>query len=238
MNAMTRYADAWEGFWKGAPPQPGSVFWDAAAERAAAAHLPYFAGHFGGRPVVDLGCGNGTQTHFLAGLYDPVIGVDVSSTAVGLAVESGDSAARFRTLDATDAEAVAGLRADLGESDVYVRGVLHQCEPEDRARIAGAIAALVGEHGRAFVVEPAAAGAALLGALTRRPEGPPPELAAVFAHGIRPLEMPDASVPALFSRADLAVLSRGTAPLALTVTGPEGEAVTLPSNWLVVGRQA
>lgn len=258
MNAApARYADAWESFWRDAPPEKGAVFWDAPSERTGAVHLPLLAPYFDGAlPVVDMGCGNGTMTRFLARRYGPVVGVDISATALGKARgaaradgagdaggsgggRSGGGPERvpeFRRLDAADPAAAAGLGAELGDSDVYVRGVLHQCDPDARARIAASVAVLTGERGRAFVVEPSEAGGAALAALTRRPEGPPAALAAVFEHGIRPMEMADASVPVLFRDAGLGVLAEGTVPLALTVAGADGEPLELPSNWLVAGR--
>ncbi|RLL69564.1 class I SAM-dependent methyltransferase [Streptomyces sp. Z26] len=241
---QTPNALAWENFWRDAPPEEHTVFWDAPQERTGAVHLPLLAPYFGGgRPVVDVGCGNGSVTRFLAGHYGRVIGVDVSAEAVSRARDaaSGDEGAgtalAFRQLDATDIEAVGGLRTELaGDADVYVRGVLHQCSPGDRPRLAASVAALVGERGRVFVVEPAAEGGAALTALSQRAEGPPSALAAVLAHGIRPMEMPDESLPALFGTAGLDVLARGAVPLALTVVGPDGESAEVASNWLVAGR--
>ncbi|MBR7678715.1 class I SAM-dependent methyltransferase, partial [Streptomyces daliensis] len=147
MNALTEYADAWESFWRDAPPGAGAVLWDAAPEEVAALHLPLLLSHTPGTlPLVDVGCGNGTQTRFLARHYARVIGVDLSGTAV-----------EFRRLDAADPAPVGKLSEELGDADVYLRGVLHQCGPDDRARIAASVATLVGRHGRALVVEPARA---------------------------------------------------------------------------------
>lgn len=236
MGATTRYAEIWESFWRDAPPEAGSVAWDAPPELAAALHLPLFAPHFAGsRAVVDVGCGNGTQTRYLAGRYPRVIGADVSAAAVARARASGG--AEFRQLDATVPEQVRELAAELGDADVYLRGVLHQCEPGDRALLAASVATLTGDSGRAFVVEPAEAAGEVFGALMQRPEGPPAALTAVFAHGIRPLEMPDESVPVLFSEAGLRVLDSGAVPLAMTVRHTDGARVALPSNWLVAGRR-
>ncbi|MCX2971566.1 MULTISPECIES: class I SAM-dependent methyltransferase [Streptomyces] len=230
--------EQWESFWRAAPPDPGSVFWDADPAHTAQRHLPLFAPHFGGGlPVVDAGCGNGTQTAFLAARFAPVLGVDLSPAAIELARGLPDAGgAEFRVLDLTDARAAAALHAELGDSHVYLRGVLHQCTPQDRDRVAASLAVLLGERGRAFVVEPAAAAKAELLGLMRRAEGPPASLAAVFGHGIAPTEMADTALAALCEAAGLAVLDAGREPLRTTEHGPDGGPVELPSQWLVVGR--
>ncbi|WP_149180475.1 class I SAM-dependent methyltransferase [Streptomyces sp. TRM49041] len=242
MTVTNRYREAWEGFWREAPPEPGAVFWDADPATTAAVHLSLFAPHLAAPelPLVDLGCGNGTQTRYLADrIPGPVFGVDVSAAALEHArTQAGPDASRFhfRELDAVDTGAVAGLSAELGDSNVYMRGVLHQTAPEDRHTLAGTIAALVGRRGRAFVVEPGEAAGKTLGALTQGPEGPPVKLLPVLKHGITPGGVTDAAVPAYFRAAGLDVLATGEAPLATTEHAPDGSPVELPSVWLVVGR--
>lgn len=83
--------------------------------------------------------------------------------------------------DKTDAEA---LHADLGDANVYVRGVLHQCEPDDRQRLVDTVATLLGERGRVCLVELAEAAKPVLMGLAADPAGPPAKLAPIFRHGI------------------------------------------------------
>lgn len=235
------YKDAWEDFWREAPPEPGAVFWDADPAHTAAPHLDLFRPHLAepGLPLVDLGCGNGTQTRFLAArLAGPVVGVDVSAAALEQArAQDPDGAARYRVLDAVDGGAAAGLHAELGDSNVYMRGVLHQTpSPEARDVLTGTIATLLGRRGRAFVVEPAEAAGQAMGALMQAPSGPPEKLLPVLKHGIVPGAVADAAVPEHFRAAGLTVLASGELPLATTETAPDGTPIVLPSLWLVVGR--
>ncbi|GAA4893820.1 methyltransferase domain-containing protein [Streptomyces coeruleoprunus] len=242
MAVTSRYRNAWEGFWREAPPEPGAVFWDAGPELTAAVHLPLFEPHLTdpGLPLVDLGCGNGTQTRFLADRFaGPVLGVDLSAAAVAHArAQGGPGPAAFRELDAVDTAAVAALHAELGDANVYMRGVLHQTDPDDRAPLAATIATLVGRRGRAFVVEPGEAAGRELGALAQGPDGPPPPLLPVLRHGIAPAAVADAAVPEYFGAAGLDVLASGDAPLATTAYTTNGSRIELPSLWLVTGRRA
>lgn len=262
MSGSSQYLGAWDSFWRDAPPGGGAVFWDAAPEVTAAVHLPLFAPHFApGLPLVDLGCGNGTQTRFLARHYDPVIGVDVSAVAIERAEaeraeaerfevggageaerareESGPSGgvrsgpADFRRVDAADAGEMAGLHAELGDTNVYVRGVLHQAAPEVRSLIVANTAVLLGERGRLFVVELAAAAKEVLQGLARLPQGPPAKVAAIFEHGIAPAEMADEEIPAMVRRHGLEIVADGRAPLITTERRPDGSTLELPTHWLI-----
>ncbi|MCZ7415837.1 class I SAM-dependent methyltransferase [Streptomyces sp. WMMC897] len=239
-HANAEQGGAWEEFWREAPPVPGGVFWDAVPEAAVERHRPLFAPHFTGElPVLDLGCGNGRHSVALSRFYTPVLGIDISPAAVTLARRlPGAAAVDFRAEDLTDPKAAERLHAELGDSHVYVRGVIHQCTPEDRGRMAAAVARLAGDHGRAFVVEPSAAAKDTLLGLMKRPGGPPASLAAVFEHGIAPMAMADEQVPELFAAAGLGLLDSGPVPLTTTETEPDGSPVELPAQYLVLGRES
>ncbi|MGW7082452.1 class I SAM-dependent methyltransferase [Streptomyces sp. NPDC054871] len=239
MSVTSRYREAWEGFWREAPGEPGAVFWDAEPALTVGIHLSLFETHLAaaGLPVVDLGCGNGTQTRFLADRYPRVLGADLSAAALRHA-RNADPAGQveFRQVDAAEKAEAEQLHVELGDVNVYMRGVLHQCDPDDRQPLVDGIAALVGERGRAFVVELAESAGAVLKGLAQSPDGPPPKLAPVFAHGIAPGEVEDAAVPEYVAAAGLTVLARGELPLMTTEFMPDGARIELLSKWLVAGR--
>ncbi|MEU1286076.1 class I SAM-dependent methyltransferase [Kitasatospora sp. NPDC005856] len=238
MSVTNRYLGAWEGFWRDAPEEPGAVIWDAEPALSAERHLVLFRPHLAdpALPVIDLGCGNGTQTRFLAERFPLVLGVDLAAAAVDRA-RRGDPAGRaeFTRLDATDAKAVRALHHRLGDANVYVRGVIHQSDPADRQRVVDAVRVLIGARGRAFVFELAEAAKGVLGELARDPAGPPPKLRPVLAHGLVPADVADAVFPELFRTAGLDVLAGGELPLATTESTPDGTRIELPAHWLVAG---
>ncbi|MEU6673120.1 class I SAM-dependent methyltransferase [Streptomyces sp. NPDC046853] len=239
MSVTSRYKEAWEGFWREAPEEPGAVFWDAEPALTVGIHLALFEPHMtaAGLPVVDVGCGNGTQTRFLADRYLRVLGVDLSAAALAHARRADPAEqVEFRQVDAAERSEAEQLHAELGDVNVYMRGVLHQCDPDDRGPLVEGIAALVGERGRAFVVELAEAAGTVLRGLARSPQGPPPKLAPVFAHGIAPGEVADAAVPRYVAAAGLTIVAAGELPLITTEFTPDGSRIELPSKWLVLGR--
>ncbi|MCX4766182.1 class I SAM-dependent methyltransferase [Streptomyces sp. NBC_01275] len=239
MSVTMRYREAWEGFWREAPDEPGAVFWDAAPQLTAALHLALFEPRLvdPGLPLVDLGCGNGTQTRFLADRFPQVVGADLAAAALDHARRADPAGqATYRLLDAAEKDAAQNLHAELGDANVYMRGVLHQCEPDDRQPLVDGIAALVGERGRVFLVELSEAARPVLGDLAQRPEGPPPKLAPIFRHGIAPGEVADEAVPGYLRAAGLTVLASGELPLTTTELASDGTRIELPSRWLMAGR--
>ncbi|MFD5004792.1 class I SAM-dependent methyltransferase [Streptomyces mutabilis] len=239
MSVTSRYRNAWESFWSEAPEGPGAVFWDAEPMLTAGRHLAHFEPHVvdPGLPMIDLGCGNGTQTRYLAERFGHVVGADLSAAALDHArrADPGGQAA-YRQLDATDKAEAETLHAELGDANLYVRGVLHQCEPDDRQPLADALAVLLGERGRAFLVEPTQESKAVLADLVQGPGGPPAKLAPVLRHGLTPGSVPEEAVPEYLRAAGLGVLASGELPLISTEYTVDGTRIELPSTWVVAGR--
>ncbi|ELS57815.1 class I SAM-dependent methyltransferase [Streptomyces viridochromogenes] len=241
MSVTSRYREAWEGFWQEAPGEQGAVFWDAEPALTVGRHLTLFEAHLAhpGLPMVDLGCGNGTQTRFLADRFPHVVGADLAAAALDHARQADPAGqATYRLFDAVEKAEAQTLHAELGDANVYMRGVLHQAEPDDRQSLVNGIATLVGERGRAFLVELSESAKPVLMGLAQSPAGPPPKLAPVFRHGIAPGEVADEAVPEYLRAAGLTVLASGELPLATTEYGPDGAPIELPSKWLVAGRTA
>ncbi|MHC3468831.1 class I SAM-dependent methyltransferase [Streptomyces sp. 7R007] len=240
MSVTSRYREAWEGFWREAPEEQGAVFWDAEPALTAGLHLALFEPHVTdpGLPMVDLGCGNGTQTRFLAERFPHVVGVDLSVAAVEHARHADPAGqASYRVLDAVEKNETETLHAELGDANVYMRGVLHQVEPDDRQPLVDGLATLLGERGRLFLVELSESAKPVLLGLAGGPSGPPPKLAPIFRHGIAPGEVADDAVPGYLRAAGLTVLASGELPLTTTEFTPEGTRIELPSKWLVAGRE-
>ncbi|KAB1149842.1 class I SAM-dependent methyltransferase [Streptomyces luteolifulvus] len=239
MSVTSRYREAWEGFWREAPGGQGAVFWDAEPALTVGLHLALLEPHLTDRglPLVDLGCGNGTQTRFLADRFPHVIGADLAAAALDRARQADPAGqASYRLLDAAEKSEAQTLHAELGDANVYMRGVLHQADPDDRQPLVDGLAALVGERGRAFLVELSEAAKPVLMGLAQGPAGPPPKLAPIFRHGIAPGEVADEAVPRHLRAAGLTVLASGELPLTTTEYGPDGARIELPSKWLVAGR--
>lgn len=234
----SRYVSAWESYWAATSDSPGEAIWDADASLSAEPHSALLAPYADtSLPIVDLGCGSGTQTRWFAGRFGRAIGVDLSHAAIEHARRADpQQTAEFQQLNLADTAAVRELHAEVGDANAYMRAVMHQSDPEDRALVAQAVSILVGRRGRAFVTELLSSSKAVLQELAEAPGGPPPKLARVFEHGLKPGQVADETVPELLRAAGLTVLAEGKTELAQTAYRADGSRIALPAQWLVVGR--
>jgi SAM-dependent methyltransferase len=185
MHRPSRPDRRWDAFWRGV--SQGSlrepIIWDAApgaGNEEIRHHLQAMAGAMDASlPLIDLGCGNGAISRQLTEIFPSVLGVDVAPGAVAAAHSARPHVAglSFRSLDATAPAAAAGLAGELGDANVFVRGVFHVLSRRRQARLACSIEALLGTRGRIYLVETNVPGGALsylrsLGATGEKIPGP------------------------------------------------------------------
>lgn len=234
------YKESWDGYWREVTPRPGVAFWDSTPDLAVQRELPVFAAAFGRQlPVIDVGCGNGTQTRGLADAFPRVFGIDVSEEALrGARLYHGAANVEYRALDLLDGPAIRALHAELGDANLYLRGVLHQLRAADRAPAVHHLAALLGERGLAFLVELSPAAEPVFAALAQRLGGRPGKLQYALSHGIVPATLQAGDIPALFERAGCALRVQGTTTVVTTEVLPGGEVLEVPCDTFLFQRAA
>lgn len=219
-------AHKWERYWQDRHTTADVAIWDSSAERNAARHLPLFTPHLApSRPLIDVGCGSGTQTWFLARHVDQVLGVDHAEAALATArTNHGDQpadAVQFRLLDLLDPAAAASLHREVGDANLYMRGVLHQFETDQRPVALRSLCTLLGTAGALFAVEPEPHAPAQAHTLATGQDAD--KLAAVAAHDLRWGMLAEDELPHLLTAAGLQVLTSGpaTVPLHTNTTPAE-----------------
>jgi len=196
---------AWDRFWASiqCTGQDGEVLWDAASADELNGVRAHALAHMAtDLPVVDVGCGNGRFSRLLAGSFPQVLGIDVSAHAVRRAEEEsgGVDNVMYRVLDASSPGAGKQLFDELGEANVFMRGVLHILDAEQRKRAAANFRDLIGQRGVVYFSETNYAGNPLdqLVAQGATPTTMPEPIRKCLAAGLRP--------PRHFGEAQLAAL--------------------------------
>ena len=230
------YRSVWESYWGTLSGASGEAFWDSDPAFGAAIDLPRFEGHADrGLPLVDVGCGNGTQTRFFAQHFQRVIGVDVSEEAVARAARANPApGVEYRALDVLKPAQARALHDELGDVNVYVRAVLHTFLPPDRPPAVASLHTLLGRRGTLFLLELAPTAEGYFHSLITRYGAPPPGLAKVLQHGITPATFGPGDVDALFGEDRFQVLGAGEGAIRTTHALPDGGHAEVPAIYRVM----
>lgn len=232
---------AWERYWRGISTtgRSGDVLWDSGSLTERAEFSKAVLAHFDpALPVIDVGCGNGTQTRWLADLFPTVLGIDVSAGAVERARQEADGIrnADFMVMDAAGAGAGERLLARLGPANVFVRGVFHVLKADQQARLAGNLRTVVGSSGRVFLAETNFRGNSLayleqLGA-TRR--SIPRQLERALENLPRPGQFGARERQSIFSDSDWKVIADGPVDIEVVPMSSAGRSQPVPGYFAIL----
>ncbi|TKB67715.1 MAG: class I SAM-dependent methyltransferase [Nitrospira sp.] len=234
MTSANRYLTSWESFWSTSTGTPGEIFWDADPAHAAQQDLALFQGHADPQlPLVDLGCGNGTQTRFLANHFARVIGTEISPAAVQIAqTKHAAPNASYRVLDVLSPDDAQALHEEIGDANLYMRGVLHQLSPADHETAIESIGRLLGTKGTLYLIELSSAAEPFFARLIQQ-HGLPPGLARVFQHQITPGLLSEKNLESLFPSDRFTLLGTGQSHIQTVHTLPTGEVVKIPAFFAI-----
>jgi SAM-dependent methyltransferase len=229
--------DRWERYWHELPPAAGSAVWDSEASGNASRHHCLFRPYFtAGLPLLDLGCGNGTQTAYLSQHYSPIIGLDVSASAVLSAARAhGGPGISFRQFDVVDPAAASAVHAELGDCNVYVRTLLHLLPDDARTAAAATIARLLGRSGALFITELAHAAIEVFEDALGAGDDSVPKIRRVLSYGIVGANLADGQLEALLRGAGIAIVASGSDVMGSTDTIAGGARLMIPTSY-VIGR--
>lgn len=237
MTSPNRYLTSWEKFWSTTTGTPGEIFWDADPAHAAQEDLRLFRDHLDPKlPLIDLGCGNGTQTSFLGKHFTKVIGTEVAPAAVELAGKTNAAPnISYRLLDVLRPDDAEALHKELGDANIYMRAVLHQLSPADQSTAIQAIERLLGVTGTLYLLELSSAAEPFFAQLIQQ-YGTPPGLARVFEHQITPGLLHEDNLATLFPADRFTLLKTGPSHVRTVHKLPTGEVVKVPAFYAIFRR--
>lgn len=232
----SQYKKNWEGYWSKLFEDRDTAFWDIPPDLAAAEALPRFKDIFSPTlPLIDFGCGNGTQTFFLAKHFDSVIGIDVSEAAIKQAqINNSHQNLSFEVLDGTSQPEVQALHSKVGDANIYIRGTLHQIRPEDRSTIIESLQTLMGDTGQLYLSELSPKAKVLFRDLVQQIGAPPAQLARVYQHGIEPAEIKPEEVIASFPKNKYLIVDKGETLITTNYILPDGNRLQVPAFYMLI----
>lgn len=237
---------AWDRFWAGIhrTGADGEVIWDAASteelDRVRDQALEHMARDL---PIVDIGCGNGRFSRLLAGSFPKVLGIDISAHAVRRAEEESGEVGNvtYRVLDASTAGAGQKLFEELGEANVFMRGVFHVFDVEQRERAVANLRDIVGRRGAVYFAETNYAGDPLdqLVAQGATVTDMPEPLRKCIAAGIKPpRHFGEVQLAELFPPAYWETLKSGPMTMHGVPLTTQGDFEPIPSFYAIARRSA
>lgn len=238
MTSANRYTRSWESFWSTSTGAPGEIFWDADPAHAAQEDLALFQSHMDPKlTMIDLGCGNGTQTRFLANHFPRVMGTEISPAAVEIArTTHATPNTTYRVLDVLCHADVQALHDEIGDANLYMRTVLHQLSPADHATAIRSIEWLLGVEGVLYLIELSSGAESYFAELITQ-YGLPPGLARVFQHEITPGMLNENDLEALFPSDRFTLLRTGKSLIHTVHTLPTGEVAKVPAFYAILRRR-
>ncbi|WP_423185129.1 class I SAM-dependent methyltransferase [Arthrobacter sp. NyZ413] len=232
---------AWEGYWQGirTTGRSGEVLWDADSMAERAQYSDTLAAHFDpDLPVVDVGCGNGSNTRWLAGLFPRALGIDVSTGAIERASKEAEGIhnAGFMVLDASRAGAGELLLERLGPANVFVRGVFHVLKPDKQAAMAANLRTIIGNRGRVLLAETNFRGNSLayLTELGATPQRMPAQLQRALANLPRPGHFGARERHNAFPASDWKVIADGPVNIEVVPMNPGGLPQWVPGYYALL----
>jgi SAM-dependent methyltransferase len=158
MRAPRDQGMAWDRFWAGIKRTGpgGDVLWDAASADELDNMLERVLAHMDkSLPIVDIGCGNGRFSRLFAAHFPRVLGIDISPHAIQKANEESLNLQNiaYRVVDASLPGVGRQLAEELGEVNVYMRGVFHVFDAGQRANAVANLRDILGKRGAVYCVE-------------------------------------------------------------------------------------
>ena len=232
----SRYQENWSAYWSKLFADRDLAFWDVAPDIVLAEVLPRLKNAFEPTlPLIDFGCGNGTQTFFLAKYFLTVIGVDVAEVAIQQAQSrnSTDNLS-FEVLDGTNQQEVQALHSRIGDANIYLRGVLHQIRPSDRSTVIESLQTLMGSTGQLYLSELSPQAKVLFEDLAQQTGAPPAQLARVYQHGIEPADIKPEEIRASFPHDKYAIAEEGETSITTNYILPNGDRLQVPAFYMLI----
>lgn len=216
--------------------QKRKALWDVEPSASVGMDYERFAVHMDRDvPILDIGCGTGAPTVWLGRKFSKAIGVDAAPSAIAIAKATfPGGAVDFRCLDLAKTSACRMLHEELGDLNLYMRGVLHQIKDEDKPEFLENLSTLMGERGTLYFIEVASDIRRYFQEASPHFHRLPKAVQAVFISNLPPEGVSMEDIPSLFPERQFSVLESGNTGLSTNLSLPDGTQITIPAVYGIV----
>jgi SAM-dependent methyltransferase len=231
------YATYWREFYrKTYLEHSGKAIWDVDPTLSVGRDLKRFMAWMqSDLPLLDIGCGTGAPTAYLAGNFKTVIGIDTAEEAVAIARHTYPSLnMEFRCVDLADTKGCLDLHDEFGDLNLYMRGVLHQIKPEHKAMVVDNLATLMGKQGTFYFMEVASEIRQYFQEASKEFHRLPQSLQAIFISNLPPEGVSLEEIPQIFPKKRFQILDSGNDQLMTNISLPDGIQITIPAVYSII----
>jgi SAM-dependent methyltransferase len=232
-----KYSKYWDEFYKKTYLKGSrKALWDVSPEYSIKIDMKVFKKYFDSEfPILDIGCGTGQQSQFLAKYYPKVIGVDVASNAIKIAkkMHKKDNL-EFRMVDITQKRECKELFNMYGDMNLYMRGVMHQIKRPEQIQMIENLSILMGDKGKLFFMEVKDKLGSYFNKGVGRFNELPKQIQDIFVSNLPPFGLTLEHLPELFPVTTFEFLDYGDSTLYTNLKLPNGEHVRIPAIYGMV----
>ncbi|NOQ64215.1 MAG: methyltransferase domain-containing protein [Methyloprofundus sp.] len=238
MEADYNYGINWDLFYQQTlNNNKTKALWDVPASLAAAKDFEQFKNDLtNDLPIIDLGCGTGTQSLFFAQFYPQVIGLDVSQQAIDYAEHnSAKKNISFDIFNGLDRHKAREIHQQWGDVHIYMRGVFHQILPSDQVNFIEVIKIFLGQQGKLFLCEVSDN----IRTYFSQENGTsfsqlPTKLKAVFISHLPPRGVSLRDLTESFPERDFSIISMGNTQLYTNIKIKDSEPIFIPAVYAII----
>jgi len=225
----------WDQLYRQLNASKEPALWDVHPSRAIEKDFCIFKPHFDSSlPVIDIGCGTGVQSLYLSQHYNNVTGIDASKKAISSAKQLGNhQGLTFEVVDMLDPETCKKTHENLGDSNIYMRGVIHQIPYKHRTSFIQNLKILLGQQGTIYMIETASNIREYISELVQNYPEVPGTLENTLSSNFPPLGVSKKELLSWFPKEEYQMLSVQETSLKTNIVLNSGDFVELPAVYLL-----
>ena len=226
----------WDQLWRQVHSSKEPALWDVPPSLAVVQDYQIFQDVFSPElPILDIGCGSGIQTGYLGSIYSKVYGVDASKKAIAAAQKlNAQSKMTFELLNLLDRESVRAFYEKSGDTNIYLRGVLHQIPKEHRSSFVNQLKVLMGNTGSIYLIETAPNIQVYIQALAENFSELPILLKSVLTSHFPPIGVSLEEINGWFGSDKFKILNAGNSNLKTNLILENGKHIELPAVYALI----